>query len=921
MNGTSHSSAACPSCGMKLPSEATAGLCPRCLMAEALSRTEAGCTNPASTTVLAPTELAPHFPQLEILECLGRGGMGVVYKARQRSLDRLVALKLLAPERVGDASFAARFAHEARALATLSHPGIVTIHDFGQAGGFYFLLMEFIDGVNLRQAMQAGRFTPEQALAVVPPVCDALQYAHDHGIVHRDIKPENLLLDREGRIKIADFGIARMLHAPGPDPASIESQPPGTARYMAPEQTGETPADHRADIYSLGVVLYELLTGEVPGHRLDPPSTRVQGVQIDVRLDAIVLRALETRPERRYQTAAEFRTQVDAATNTGQPTPAQPTPPPSRIQLLFQAILPRRWMEAARLESEAWQATCPCGHSESVWARGGIRFGGAGRPLKLLWCGACRRLSIHQIERSGPGTPKPGSGDPTARPEPTDHRPPRVPLAWPILACLPFFVALFMSAVPAALDLAGGQDVSFTVVSLLAAACLPGLGFGLYLLWFRRRGQRPPQPPTRLSRAVGVSLLVLAVAWGVARSLNAPAPEATAEVGRLPEHLDFTAQARWTRVWLPVTPPLLVGLYLLARRRRAGPDHPPAPSGPPGNAPATTRFRPFLRDLAPGVATVLVALVLDRSLSVLESRSPGALARFLAPPLPAVHIDILPVARSNNVVIVDVSTDVRRTAAELRIGFVGAHLPEAVEGSLEGQFLPSFPGTLVKPSPHEGNQAWRLLRVGTQLSRLGFVLPDPEAAAQAFDQLRNPRPQTGAGTAFSLTPLFAVTDSRGGHQDAWLAVSPVVASNDPGWVSLMGMASHNENHVALRWQLFGVREGLAAFSRAGLPVAVLQPWRLGSQPIGPGQAGGLPVSVRISALPAGRVHLEIEVDGRTTQETLDADFRQLSAELRRTATWSAKALVNQEIELCRIQGSSLHVRVLPTPSRTPSNSP
>ena len=149
--------------------------------------------------------------------------MGVVYKARQKSLNRFVALKLLAPERVSDAKFAERFAQEAKALATLSHPNIVTIHDFGQAGGFYFLLMEFVDGVNLRQAMKAGRFTPEQALAVVPPVCEALQFAHEHGIVHRDIKPENLLLDKEGRVKIADFGIAKMIgrDADTPDRKSV----------------------------------------------------------------------------------------------------------------------------------------------------------------------------------------------------------------------------------------------------------------------------------------------------------------------------------------------------------------------------------------------------------------------------------------------------------------------------------------------------------------------------------------------------------------------------------------------------------------------------------------------------------------------------------------------------------------------------
>jgi serine/threonine protein kinase/signal peptidase I len=325
----------CPNCGAPLPEQAPQGLCPKCLFAGLAVPTEAG-DLATPTPTLTPEQLAPHFPQLEILECLGRGGMGVVYKARQKSLNRLVALKLLAPERVTDAKFAERFAREAQALAALNHPHIVTVHDFGvvdavppPSGGagenapvpharMFFLLMEFVDGVNLRQAMKAGRFTPEQALAVVPPVCDALQYAHEHGIVHRDIKPENLLLDKEGRVKIADFGIAKILGDATPDAGGAESQPAGTPQYMAPEQKAHRATDHRTDIYSLGVVLYELLTGELPADKLQPPSRKVQ---IDVRLDEIVLRALEKTPELRYQTAGEFRTQVD--TIIGRPTRAE----------------------------------------------------------------------------------------------------------------------------------------------------------------------------------------------------------------------------------------------------------------------------------------------------------------------------------------------------------------------------------------------------------------------------------------------------------------------------------------------------------------------------------------------------------------------------------------------------------------------
>ena len=303
----------CPRCGSTLEPAAIAGLCPKCLMARAAFATEDDTLPVTSAPAPSLEQIAMAFPELEVLELIGRGGMGEVYKARQKSLNRLVALKLLAPERVQDAAFAERFAKEAQALAALSHPNIVTIHDFGHTEGFYFLLMEFVDGVNLRQAMSAGRFTPEQALAIVPPVCEALQYAHDHGIVHRDIKPENLLLDKDGRVKIADFGIAKMVGTtaePNLDAATLAI---GTPRYAAPEQQSDPQhVDHRADIYSLGVVLYELLTGEAPGSKLTPPSHRVQ---MDVRLDEVVLRALSEKPELRWQTAADMKTQVQTITH------------------------------------------------------------------------------------------------------------------------------------------------------------------------------------------------------------------------------------------------------------------------------------------------------------------------------------------------------------------------------------------------------------------------------------------------------------------------------------------------------------------------------------------------------------------------------------------------------------------------------
>ena len=209
-----------------------------------------------------PGQLAAKFPQLEIFHLLGQGGMGAVYKARQKTLDRLVALKILPPEVGQSEAFAERFTREVRSLAQLNHPQIVTVHEFGRTeDGLYYFLMEFVDGTDLRHIIQAGDLTSGQALAIVPQVCEALDYAHKHGIVHRDIKPENILLDKEGNVRIVDFGLARLLGKPTSAYKLTQSdQRMGTPHDMAPEQI-EHPqqVDHRADIYSLGVVFYEML--------------------------------------------------------------------------------------------------------------------------------------------------------------------------------------------------------------------------------------------------------------------------------------------------------------------------------------------------------------------------------------------------------------------------------------------------------------------------------------------------------------------------------------------------------------------------------------------------------------------------------------------------------------------------------------
>ena len=328
----------CPNCGVAIPANAPQGICPKCLMAAAAVPTNAGQTGGKRPEPPSLERLAAAFPQLEPIEFIGQGGMGAVYKARQKQLDRIVALKVLPPGIGGDLSFAERFTREAKALAKLLHPNIVTLFEFGQADGIYYLLMEYVDGVSLGQLLRSSRVSSREALAIVPQICDALQFAHDHGIVHRDIKPENILLDRRGRVKVADFGLAKLVETgagkPGSPLPAVASQTDdgahgvtrpacsltdagkvmGTPNYMAPEQV-EHPADvdHRADIYALGVVFYQMLTGELPGRRLEPPSAKVQ---IDVRLDEVVLRALEKDPARRYAQASVLKTQVETIAAT-----------------------------------------------------------------------------------------------------------------------------------------------------------------------------------------------------------------------------------------------------------------------------------------------------------------------------------------------------------------------------------------------------------------------------------------------------------------------------------------------------------------------------------------------------------------------------------------------------------------------------
>ena len=299
----------CQTCGNQLESS---GDCHACLLQLGIS--QAGGENGALPAVSLPNlaDLNAQFPQLDITRLIGRGGMGAIYHARQTALDRDVALKLIAKEVSSDAAFVERFEREAKTLAKLSHPNIVTIYDFGRTpDGLAYLIMEFVDGINLREAISSNSVGSDEALQVVSTICHALEYAHAKGVVHRDIKPENILLGEDGTLKVADFGIAKIVDQSVRTPTlTATRQVLGSLHYLAPEHL-EAPdqVDHRVDLYALGVIFYELLTGQLPLGRYEAPS-KVQH-RVDQRFDAIVLKTLSRKPQQRYQNAAELDADLD----------------------------------------------------------------------------------------------------------------------------------------------------------------------------------------------------------------------------------------------------------------------------------------------------------------------------------------------------------------------------------------------------------------------------------------------------------------------------------------------------------------------------------------------------------------------------------------------------------------------------------
>src|SRR5947207_3399197 len=277
-------------------------------------------TIPAVSRPPQPGDLIADRYELE--ELVGSGGMSTVFRARDTQLDRRVAIKILHEQYAADPEYVERFKREARAVARLSHPNIVTVIDRGEDGGKQFIVFEYIAGGNLKEHLvRSGRLPVRDALELALQVARALSFAHGHGLVHRDVKPQNVLLNGDGQAKVTDFGIARTLDVDGVTQTGTVL---GTSNYIAPEQASGQPVDVHTDVYSLGVVLYELLAGDVPfpgenfvtvamKHVNEPPPNLLD-VRRDVplRVAAAVDRALEKDPRQRFAGMDAFAAELEA---------------------------------------------------------------------------------------------------------------------------------------------------------------------------------------------------------------------------------------------------------------------------------------------------------------------------------------------------------------------------------------------------------------------------------------------------------------------------------------------------------------------------------------------------------------------------------------------------------------------------------
>ncbi|CAG0947186.1 partial serine/threonine protein kinase, bacterial, partial [Anaerolineae bacterium] len=261
--------------------------------------------------------------QFDIVAYVGQGGMATIFKAYQKNLDRYVALKVIHPTLKNDQSFVARLTREAQIVGNLNHPNIVTVYDFIQSESVPFLVLQFIDGKTLKDVLQEHKLSTREVFEILQPVADALTFAHAHGVLHRDVKPSNIMLDKEGHVYLTDFGLARVERS-GESTMSHDMLI-GSPQYLSPEQAKSETVDARTDVYSLGIVLFEMFTGKPPFSAETPYATIMQQINdppaaarsinpdVPIAIEQVLARALEKDPNKRYASVRDFARAVENA--------------------------------------------------------------------------------------------------------------------------------------------------------------------------------------------------------------------------------------------------------------------------------------------------------------------------------------------------------------------------------------------------------------------------------------------------------------------------------------------------------------------------------------------------------------------------------------------------------------------------------
>lgn len=308
----------CAECGSPIPENAREGYCPKCLLALANTTAVVEAAELQLASPLPPGSPVSSFGSYQLIEIIGEGGMGVVYKARQRTLDRIVALKMMRSGSLASESEVKRFRSEAQAVARLQHPNVVAIHEVGEQDGQFFFSMDYIEGKNLAEVIRRTPLSPERAARYVKTIAEATHYAHERGILHRDLKPANVLIDASDQPRITDFGLAK--HIETDSDLTVSGAVMGTPSYMPPEQAAGRRKEIglASDVYSLGAILYDLLTGRPPFRADTPVDTlrqvldtepappRLLNAKVPRDLETICLKCLAKEPGQRYSSAQEL---------------------------------------------------------------------------------------------------------------------------------------------------------------------------------------------------------------------------------------------------------------------------------------------------------------------------------------------------------------------------------------------------------------------------------------------------------------------------------------------------------------------------------------------------------------------------------------------------------------------------------------